>query len=361
MEDSQKDTLRKAVDHLKSTGIELDGMIAKLRVKKILTPKQMALLLATDDRSEKLDKFLIYMQRKGQAAFDAFQGWFESTIDRMNYKRYFGTEEEKKEFELSEEEEEEEEDEMSDMDDEDSSENESSQPARKKMKTAFSAKNQPSLKKMKSTCPEEAPFINEVSQKNQKNKGSKGKGKGKKKNTPVETISSEETMILEDSCVEGEDSTWNSIKDDALSIITPKNRNQLYRLHLGRNIFATAGNYQDTFYFHIRRFKGDKLYPSFGIAFTNDNFMKFLQRQDEIELALKHPIVENSLEIQLDDIKLSIVDDKLDIRKLVNLEDKEEGMKQVFSRSGVRIAPWQFKNLQAVNRHLHELIPNWAE
>lgn len=374
MEVSQKDTIRKAAEHLKSCGIDIDGMIAKLRVKKIITPKQMAILLETKNRDQKLDAFVSYMQRKSSAAFEVFREWFQATVDQMNYKIMFGTEEEKKEFELTEEEEDEEEE-----SEEDESDVEHSQPPLKKMKSGVSAtyagaSGASVAKKSKMTLSstsaviEDADSGKEANEKLPKSKG-KGKGKGKKVNAliqetinRIEATSPEQSTHFDGACLDGEDTIWDFLKADRMTSFTPSNKNQLYRIHIGKQIFATAGEFRGKFYFHVRRYKGDKMYPGLGVALSSDNFKKFLLHQEEIKEALKHPRWgETSFEMRLDDVKVSVVDDKLDIRKMINLKELTKIDEEVFSRSGVRISEWQFERLLAVGRHLPEIVPHWAE
>ena len=348
METSQKEKIVLAGEYLKHrSSVDLDGMVAKLRVKKILTPKQMEALIAIFDRGDKLDKFIFYMQRKGLAAFEAFQDWFKSNFHEITFKRFFGTEDERKESHSFTEEEEEDDSTSDDTDDESSDE----EPPMKKSKPEVTNSEAAQVKEVKKS-----------------GKCSKGKAKGKGKNTKeaekiqnLERVSSETVNI--DDLVDEDDPLWISIKADPLSKISPNDKGQLYRLHIGKQIFTTAGEYQGKFYFHIRRYKGDKLFPSVGVAFTNENFQKFRNVKEEMEEALKFPSVGvENLRVQLDDqIRVTIVDDKLDIRKMITIQDKINGPKLVFTRSGVRINMWQFKNLFAVLGHLSELIPNFAE
>ena len=350
MEAAQKEIIRQAVEHLKSSGLDIDGMIARLNLKKIITPKQMGNLLNTVQRSERLDKFAAYMQRKGTVAIECLKEWFETNVDQMTYKKLFGSEQEKKEFAVS--------------DDDDDGEDDNQDEGGYEGGSEDDEVDQPPLKKQKSipksTCAAEAQKSGEGPSKLQENPINV-KGKNKKIIKPA--ILKKAETIQVDKVQDQLDHVFDVVKKDPLSGIFPLNKTQRYRLHMGRSIFATAGEFQGKFYFHVRRFGGDKMYPGLGVAFTKPNFEKFMQHTDELEFALTHSTFGvNPLQIDLDNnIRLSIVDNKLDIRKMHAVQEADGTSKMVFTRCGVRISLWQFTNLLAVIRKLDTLIPGWQQ
>ena len=353
MEAAQKEIIRQAVEHLKSSGLDIDGMIARLNHKKIITPKQMANLLNTVQRSERLDKFASYMQRKGTVAIACLKEWFETNVDQMTLKKIFGSPEEKKEFSVTDEEDEDQDENQDEGGSEEDEVDEADQPPLKKQKSI-----------PKSACAAEAQKVGEASSKPQeKAQESSNIGKGKNKKIIKPASLKKAATIKLNELQEQEDQVWDLMKKDPLSLIFPENKSQRYRLHIGRCIFATAGEFQGKLYFHIRRFEGQKMYPGLGVAFTRSNFEKFMQHTDEIEFALTHSTFgANPLQIQLDNnIRLSIIDNKLDIRKMHAVQESDGTSKLVFTRCGVRIAMWQFSNLLAVIRHLDTLIPGWQQ
>ena len=339
MEAAQKTIVRSAAEHLKTSGHDIDKMVAHLSRNKIVTPKQLTNIITTDERSGKVDKFVDYMHRKGTLAFEEFRAWFQTNVDQMTYRRNFGTEEEKKALRVSDDD---------DDDDNDDNANEDEE----------EAVIQPPLKKQKSTSA--ASCRNEAA--NSKEASPKVPVKKTNKNHPP-SLKKAATMHLEQNEKNAEDQVWEAVKADPQSIISPSNSTQKYRLHIGRNIFTTAGKYQGQLYFHIRRYGGDKLYPGLGVAFTKPGFKKFLECKDELEHAFRHTNGVESPQIHINEnqIRLSFVENKLDIRKMLRIDDKEEGSKLVFTRCGVRLGWWQFGNLLAVIRHLDTLLPGWQD
>ena len=339
MEAAQKTIVRSAAEHLKSSGHDIDKMVAHLSRNKIVTPKQLTNIITTDERAGKVDKFVDYMHRKGTLAFEEFKAWFQTNVDQMTYRRNFGTEEEKKALKVSDDDDDDDDNDDKANDDEDE------------------AVIQPPLKKQKSTSAASC----RIEAVNPKEGSSKVPAKKNNKNQPLSLIKAA-TLQLEQN-EKNEDQVWDAVKGDPQSILSPSNNSQKYRLHIGRNIFTTAGKYQGQMYFHIRRYGGDKLYPGLGVAFTKAGFKKFLEYKDELDHAFRHSNGADSPQIHINEnqIRLSFVDNKLDIRKMLRIDDKEEGSKMVFTRCGVRLGWWQFGNLLAVIRHLDTLIPGWQD
>ena len=153
---------------------------------------------------------------------------------------------------------------------------------------------------------------------------------------------------------------WNELLQDPLSIIYSDKRKDIFKVHLGYNIFVTAGYWQNRLKIHLRKYYQESGGPSeYGVAFNYDEvtYSKVLPKFLQLNKILENVQEKRGHEYRIpftNNVYFSFVlgEGKIDVRKWFYPSSNT----LTPTRSGLKVKKWHLDKFRAVLSKAESLL-----